>query len=301
MLKKTLTRLLASALLICGLAVMPCAADAAAQNSVSLEYQHVRNATAKITYGGKTFLVDPFLAPKGAYPGFYTSLDRLNLRIPAIDMAEPAEKVIEGIDAVIVTHTHLDHWDPEAQMILPKNLPLFVQDSGDARLIRSQGFTDVRVVGVNTPFDGITITKTNGQHGTDAMYSHTDVAEILGDAMGFVLQKQGLKTVYFAGDTNWNACVEHAIKKFQPDVIVLNTGYARIKWPDGEVFDGSLIMGTEDVLRAYNAAPKAEIIAVHMDAVNHTMVSSDDLRQYVKAQNITSRVAIPREGETLEY
>lgn len=30
----------------------------------------IRNATLHITFGGKTFLVDPMLAPKGAYPGF---------------------------------------------------------------------------------------------------------------------------------------------------------------------------------------------------------------------------------------
>ncbi|VEI47531.1 Uncharacterised protein [Actinobacillus equuli] len=35
-----------------------------------MEYQHVRNATAKINYAGTTFLVDPYLATKGAYEGF---------------------------------------------------------------------------------------------------------------------------------------------------------------------------------------------------------------------------------------
>ncbi len=28
----------------------------------------IRNATQRITFGGKTFLVDPMLAKKGAYP-----------------------------------------------------------------------------------------------------------------------------------------------------------------------------------------------------------------------------------------
>lgn len=30
----------------------------------------IRNATQLITYAGKRFLIDPMLAPKGAYPGF---------------------------------------------------------------------------------------------------------------------------------------------------------------------------------------------------------------------------------------
>lgn len=32
---------------------------------------HIRNATQLITYAGKRLLVDPMLAPQGAYPGFH--------------------------------------------------------------------------------------------------------------------------------------------------------------------------------------------------------------------------------------
>ena len=38
--------------------------------TASVQMQHIRNATTKINYAGKTFLVDPLLAEKGAYPGF---------------------------------------------------------------------------------------------------------------------------------------------------------------------------------------------------------------------------------------
>jgi L-ascorbate metabolism protein UlaG (beta-lactamase superfamily) len=31
---------------------------------------HIRNATQLITYAGKRLLIDPMLAPQGAYPGF---------------------------------------------------------------------------------------------------------------------------------------------------------------------------------------------------------------------------------------
>ena len=34
------------------------------------QYQHIRNATARITYANQTFLVDPFLAPKESMAGF---------------------------------------------------------------------------------------------------------------------------------------------------------------------------------------------------------------------------------------
>ena len=31
---------------------------------------HIRNATQRIDYAGKRFLIDPMLADKGAWPGF---------------------------------------------------------------------------------------------------------------------------------------------------------------------------------------------------------------------------------------
>ena len=46
--------------------------------------QQIRNATIKVEYAGTTFLIDPMLAGKGAYPGFegtYNSQLR-NLRLP---------------------------------------------------------------------------------------------------------------------------------------------------------------------------------------------------------------------------
>ena len=56
---------------------------------------------------------------------------------------------------------------------------------GDKKIISSQGFTDIRVVGVNTPFKGITITKIPGQHGNDEMISDPIHAENCGDSMQF--------------------------------------------------------------------------------------------------------------------
>ena len=52
----------------------------------------------------------------------------------------------EGVDAVIMTHTHEDHWDETAQQAVPKNLPIFVQHESDAGMLRTQGFKDVRIL-----------------------------------------------------------------------------------------------------------------------------------------------------------
>ena len=262
--------------------------------NAEISYQHIRNATAKIEMAGSTFLVDPYLAPKGSYAGFEGTINSQK-RNPLIDMKEPVEKVLEGVDAVIVTHTHADHWDEYAQKVLPKTLPIFVQNAGDARIIRSQGFKDVRVVGKNTKFNKVKLSKTGGQHGTDQMYAIPQLVELAGEAMGVVMQADGEKTLYIVGDTIWNEEVDFALNRYKPEVIVMNTGYAQLQG-----FSDSIIMGKADVAKARQAAPKADIITVHMDAVNHTAVTSDEMRKFVK-ENKLNKVAVPREGEVLKY
>lgn len=262
--------------------------------SHKVDLQQVRNATVKINYGGTTFLIDPMLAKKGAYPGFENTY-RSNLRNPLVDLTESPEKVISGVDAVIVTHTHLDHWDDAAQKALPKDIPLFAQHEDDAKLIRSQGFTNVRVLTDEAEFGGVKITKTGGQHGTDEMYAVPALAKPLGEAMGVVFQAPGYKTLYLAGDTVWRKEVDQTIEKYHPEVIVLNAGKAMMTG-----YKGSIIMGEEDVLRASKAAKDAKIVAVHMDAINHMSLTREELRTYVKKHGIEARVDIPEDGASLE-
>ena len=126
----------------------------------------------KITYADTTCLIDPMLAKKGTYPGFEGTY-RSYLRNPLVELPMPAEAVFGDVDAIIVTHTHLDHWDDAAQALLPKDIPLFTQHETDAELIRSQRFTDVRIPADTAEFGGVTLSRTGGQHGTDEMFANT--------------------------------------------------------------------------------------------------------------------------------
>ena len=65
-------------------------------------------------------------------------------------------------------------------------------------------------------FNGVTISKTGGVHGTEAMYANPQLAEILGDAMGVVFQSSGHKTAYIMGDTVWTADVNKALNRYKP-------------------------------------------------------------------------------------
>ncbi len=267
----------------------------AAKAAHKVEIQQIRNATVKITYGDTTFLVDPMLATKGTYPGFENTY-RSNLRNPLVDLPESVDQVISGVDAIIVTHTHLDHWDDAAQKALPKDIPLFTQHESDAALIRSQGFDSVRVLTDEDEFGGVKLTKTGGQHGTDEMYAVPELAKPLGEAMGVVFRAKGYKTIYLAGDTIWRKEVDQAIEKFKPEIIVLNAGKAKMTG-----FEGSIIMGEEDVYRATQVTKSAQIVAVHMDAVNHMSLTRKELRDFAKKKGIDNRVDVPEDGAIHRY
>lgn len=266
---------------------------ASAKATVEDSYQHIRNATAKLHYADKTFLIDPMLAEKGAYPGFEGTVNS-QLRNPLINLPMSVAEVVKGIDAIIVTHTHLDHWDNAAQTALPKNIPIIVQHQADADLITSQGFKDVRILKDSLKFGKITLHKTGGSHGTVAMYTNPKLAEALGDAMGVVLQAEQHKTLYLMGDTLWTVDVNKALNRYQPEIVVMNTGDARL-----EGFDGGIIMGIEDVVQASKQLPHTKIIAVHMDAVNHATVSRQQLREFIEKNQLNKQVNVPDDGETI--
>ncbi len=60
-------------------------------------------------------------------------------------------------------------------------------------------------------------------------------------------------------------------------------------------------MGKEDLLKAHFALPEAKIMAIHLEAVNHCLVSREEMRQYVADNQIAGVVSIPQDGETVVY
>jgi len=271
-------------------ATAPASGTASKDKEVGL--QLVRNATVKVKYADTVFLVDPMFAEAEAYLGFAGTHDA-HLRYPRVGLPMSLEQAIEA-DAVVLTHLHADHWDSVARERLPRSIPIFVQDEADARSVRADGFSDVRVLD-DAVFEGTRLLRTGGQHGTDA---HIQAAgKALGKASGVVFQRDGYSSVYIAGDTTWHPEVEAAIARHRPNVIVLNAGDARV-----EGLDGSIIMGRDDLARARRAAPDAVIVAVHLEAVNHATQSRVDLRRHIRTQGLdTAWTLVPEDGDAYRF
>lgn len=265
-----------------------------------IEYTHIRNATGILNYGGKKILIDPFLGAKGSlekFEGTYNS----QVRSPLVDLPISIDEILKNIDAVLVTHTHGDHWDEAAQKNIDKNILIFVQNEDDKILLENQGFKNLKIVEENTKFENITLTKTNGQHGNDTMYAIPDLAKFLGEAMGVVFRANNFDTIYLVGDTIWRKDVEEVVNKYNPEIIIMNAGDAQFA-QESPFESKSVTMGKLDVERMYHFSPNSKLIAVHIDAVNHGTLSKKELKAFLEVRNLDeSRVFIPNDGEKIEF
>ena len=249
-----------------------------------MNLQFVRHATLLIDYAGSRLLLDPMLGDPGTAPAIENSPNsRPN---PLVPLPMPVSEILRGIDAVLVTHTHRDHWDPAAASAIHKQLPLLGQPEDQPRFIK-EGFTDVRPVMPELVFKGINIVRTGGQHGT------REIARMLAPVSGFVLRAPSEPTLYIAGDTIWCSDVASALHEYNPAVTVVNAGGARFLQGD------PITMTPEDVMSVCKAAPHTQVVAVHMDSINHCIVTRDDLRFQLEAERMLSRVAIPADGEAV--
>lgn len=256
-----------------------------------MNIKQIRNATVIITYAGKRFLMDPFLAAKGSYPAFPGTLnqDKSN---PLVSLPVSIDEIID-VDAVIVTHTHLDHFDDAAKEVLPKTIKMFVQNEKEADEIRNAGFQNIEVLQEEgNVYGSIKLTKTKGIHGIgETIQRYFKEANLSYEVCGVIFNHPSEKTLYIAGDTVWCDDVHKAIDTHKPEIIVLNAGDAQF------LEGGSIIMGKKDVYEVYKAAPQAKIIASHMEAVNHGMLTRKELKDFIDEKEISSNILIPSDGE----
>lgn len=256
-----------------------------------MKITQIRNATQIIEYAGKRILIDPMLGPKGTYPGFEGTVNA-HLDNPRVDLPLSIEEIID-VDAVLLTHTHPDHWDETAVNAIPKEQLIFVQHEQDKAILASQGFNNLEIFSEDTDFGGISFQRTFCQHGPEAAFEHEQMAEILGEVTGVIFSHPDEKTLYLVGDTIWVKPVENTMRQAQPDVVILNTGWAHV------LGFGPIIMGLEDVLKTHQLLPKADIVTTHMGAVNHALVTTQQMRDYVTANQLSDWVHVPEDGEAV--
>jgi L-ascorbate metabolism protein UlaG (beta-lactamase superfamily) len=200
-----------------------------------------------------------------------------------VGLPEPPQALVTGLDAVLVTHLHQDHFDDTARRLLPADRPILCQPE-DAERLRGDGFADVRPVVDELALGELRIARTGGRHGTG------EIAEAMAPVSGYVLRAPGEPVLYIAGDTIFGDDVRDALARHAPDVIVVNASAARFLEGD------PIVMDADDVVAVAREAPGAHVVAVHLEAIAHATETRADLRARLQAEGLTDRVAVPEDG-----
>ena len=247
----------------------------------------IRNATLILEYGGARILIDPDFSPKHGRPSFSGGPGN-----PIAALPLTPEQILSGVEQIILSHLHRDHFDPVAREVIPKTLPVFCQPDDEGE-IRAVGFADVTPIKAAIGWRGIHLSRVDGHHGLG------QVETMMGKVSGFVLQAENEPTVYWAGDTVLCEEVRDAIADFEPDVIVTHSSGAR--WADDVGERVLIVMDAEQTVQVCQLAPNSIIVAAHMESLDHGTVSRSDLAERARAAGVDeARLIIPQDGQTIE-
>ena len=152
-----------------------------AQPQVQLTW--VGHSTVLVELGGVRLLTDPVLTDRVAHLRRHSAV---------------APDVADAVDAVLISHVHLDHLHLPSLRQLPRATPVIVPE-GAGDLVARGGFSDVRETraGQSVTISGVDIDTVRAVH-KDRRGPHSRVRAA---AVGYVVRWSGV-AVYFAGDTD---------------------------------------------------------------------------------------------------
>jgi len=150
--------------------------------SQTLSITYIGHATCLIEMNGTRILTDPILRNR---VGHIRRQSRL---------LDPAWS--DRIDAVAISHVHLDHMDLPSLRRIGRDTRIIVPQGG-AGILRREGFRRVEEVraGDRTSVGSVTVGATHADHGGTRFPFGPEA-----DTVGYVFH--GEKSVYFAGDTD---------------------------------------------------------------------------------------------------
>ena len=247
-----------------------------------MEITHIGGPTAVLNLGGLTFLIDPAFDE----PRDYQLPGRVMTKL--IGPAIPAGK-LGPIDVALVSHDeHKDNLDDAGRALLA-SIPTVLSTPGAATRIEGvRGLENWESIDLPRP-DGGVVTVT----GVPALHGPEGAEKVLGVVTGFVLQGEGLPTVYVAGDNASLGLVKEIADRFAPiDVAVLFAGAARTPLLDG----ANLTLTSADAVEAARLLGSATIVPVHTEGWAHFTEGPDQFLAAFREAGLDKRVKVLEHG-----
>lgn len=221
--------------------------------------QQIQGTTLLLHFAGKKLLIDPVL-----------SFDKSPLQSSAFNEGISLREILQA-DAVILTSLYPEHFDDTARNLLPKAIPVYVQDKMDQAELKNSGFTNIQIVEKGTHFSNISLTR----------------IPFSGSPNGVLLEHPAEKTLLVTGDSVWNDGFLDAVHTVLPRAIAVNCGTEELAKATPCTLD------TEDLLKLHHASEKATLITCHIEAFSQWGLNRELLVQFIQDHNLTGRFFVP--------
>ncbi|MTE16146.1 MBL fold metallo-hydrolase [Nocardia aurantiaca] len=247
--------------------------------ATTIELLHIGGPTVRFGYGDLVWLTDPTFDEPGEYPGGVTLY---KLSGPAVPAAE-----IGPVDVVLLSHDqHADNLDRSGREFLADVETVLSTPDAAGRMEGIRGLATWESVRIGA----VTVTGVPALHGPEGCEPFTGVVT------GFVLQAEGLPTVYVSGD---NASVEYVrriAERFgRIDIAILNVGAANTD----RFGDHDLTLNGRTAVQASAALGDAVIVPVHAEGWAHFSEHLDYLTYRFTVGGRADRLRIPTPGAAL--
>jgi L-ascorbate metabolism protein UlaG (beta-lactamase superfamily) len=124
-----------------------------------MRLRFIRLATFVFEAGGAGVMFDPMLGHAGtAEPVANTPNQRRN---PLVDLPlsdEETTALLQEINVVLVTYTHVDHWNPRAEDLISKDAPILCQPE-------DEDFQQGVPIDRELTWGSLRLMRTDGRHG----------------------------------------------------------------------------------------------------------------------------------------
>ncbi|MFB8007369.1 MBL fold metallo-hydrolase [Nocardia sp. NPDC056000] len=247
--------------------------------TATIDILHIGGPTVRLRYGNLTWLTDPTFDAPGDYPGPIT-LHKLTG--PAI----PVEQV-GPVDVVLLSHDqHADNLDNSGREFLGTVARVLSTNDAAGRLEGVQGLANWESVRIGD----VTVTGVPALHGPEGAEAFSGVVT------GFVLQGEGLPTVYVSGDNASVDLVQQIADRIgRIDTAILFVGAANVD----RFGDSDVTLNGRSAVRAAKALGDAVIVPVHGEGWGHFSESLDYLARNFAYAGRADQLRIPTPGETL--
>lgn len=251
----------------------------------------VGTATTVLRLGSFTVLTDPNFLHRGerAYLGY-----GLSSRRRTEPMGIPDD--LGGLDAVVLSHLHGDHFDRRARARLPRGVPITTTGSAERRL-RKWGFTAATALDTWDSWtttrgdEQLRVTAVPARHGPVVL--HRALPSVMGSIIEWERGGQTLLRVYQTGDTLCGSYLRPIHERYPDiDAMVIHLG-------------GTRIAGVLLTLDAEQGADVVELIRpaltvpVHYDDYGVFRSPLSHFQHTMRARHLDPAMQVVLRGETI--